>query len=429
MNREIIKATIIYAIAFSFVIWFTKYQVVTVPYEPLYDLGVDFNLSHLFEPMLVFLGLRYSASIVDETIGGKAREPFTRILRVLSTTLFITLLALSPITPWYFSEFGIILLLAATVGVLHSEGSKLLKEYNKPFINIVITTVVIIGMGFLLNHLGNTILAVKQGLGIVNYFPEDVEGGVLTNSLINGFLTALPNLLFFSAIGTSILCLIGLARLSGNLYISFFGRTLSESLKGKYVDVFIVLTYVLIVRGILIQIGGINPQYIVVAEWGFICILAYAVYGRTKGYVRDTLTYPELSGPISRHVQEIEKITDKKFEVLSEYIEIFLHKGEKEQLIVYLVELLRDYRINQNEVGLLISKLVRFKDREPGFVTPTWRKRLVEEHNMDRRKEVVMDLLYRLQERFIGLNYPIKSALPSTQILSKTVEGVNVDED
>ena len=92
-------------------------------------------------------------------------------------------------------------------------------------------------------------------------------------------------------------------------------------------------------------------------------------------------------------------------EVLYELIENFLYNGDKNELIVQLVDIFRNFNVSVSSINYSISELLDHRELEVGLATFSWQRRILERLNVDRRLEALDAVMRKLQETSLQMSY------------------------
>ena len=404
LMRSVMKTTIIYFAMIAVVVWFTYLQVVIIPIDTDF-ISLNLDTSDLFMPFMSLLLLNYASSLVNDLLIGDLVEPLRKFLRGIGFTSFIWLISASDVAPDILGQFGFTFFACSALFFLQSQGSPLLRKYNRPIIGMILTAAVILGVTFLLSQAsaaGNEIL---ENYGIIEQYFAQGEQGAMVVTFLSEFFGRLNFIILLSGGGATIMALLGIARTHDDPYVSYVGGVLGENLGRKYIYLFLFFSYLFVFRGLALDFMQLNPQIMTVVEWAVVCLVSYISYKGIRRYVEDSLTAPDLHGEWSIHVQEVERTTDVRLDELSDLVQDFVSEGKREVLPVHLVDLLRRYNISIRDTANVFSDMINFRDRELGPVTMVWRRKLIEDWNLRERREVMDVIMGNMREVGLKMSY------------------------
>jgi len=414
MMRSVLKTTIIYFGLIAVVVYFTYLQALVVPIDTD-TFYVDLDLSNFFMPLTSLLLLNYASNLVRTVLIGDLVGPLSRLLQGTGFTSFVWLLSISDLAPDFAGELGFIFFACSVLVMIQSNVVPLLRKHNRPIVEIVVKAVVILGVTWLLSQasvVGNDLL-VSYG-ALEGAFGEG-EQGALTATIFFEFFGRLDFIVLLSGAITAVLALAGLARSHEDPYISYVSGAVGSKLGRKYLYLFLFFSYLFVFRGLALELVGINPQIMTVAEWAVVCLVSYLSYRGTRKYVAESLTTADRHGEWGIHYQEVERTTDTRLDDLTRILERFTETGDKDMLIVFMVDLLRSYGISKRVTANVLSGLIRFRDRDQGVIFFAWRKSMIEAMNREERKEAVDAVMEKM--RGVGMNMSYR-----TRIETETVE-------
>ena len=425
--RSVMKTTIIYFAMIAAVVWFTYLQVVIIPIETGF-ISLNLDTSSLFMPFMSLLLLNYASSLVKSLLIGDLVEPLRKFLRGVGFTSFIWLISASDLAPDVLGQFGFTFFACSALFLLQSQGSPMLRKYNRPIIGMILTAAVILGVTFLLSQasaVGNEII---ESHGIIEQYFAQGEQGAMVATFLSEFFERLNFIVLLSGGGVTIMALLGIARTQDDPYVSYVGGVLGENLGRKYIYLFLFFSYLFVFRGLALDFMQLNPQIMTVAEWAVVCLVSYMSYKGIRKYVEDSLTSPDLHGEWSIHVQEVERTTDVRLDKLSDLVQDFVSEGKREVLLVHLVDLLRRYNISKRDTADVFSDMINFRDRELGPITMVWRRKLIEDWNLRERREVMDVIMGKMREVGLKMSYRRNVESASTEDESSIEQEVTQNE-
>jgi hypothetical protein len=342
----LIKTSAIYALLIGAVLYLQYFQQITIPitYESeTYLLDPTF----LLPPLLAFIICNYASRVVKTVIIGKLGSPLSSGLKWLGFFAFFWLLTFDPTFPSSFQPLGNFIIIFPVVIISRSIIVEILRDRNQIVGESIIYTLSIILLGILTSRLWQQIHILMEQYHIftIDTLVGRDSWGILIGLFYSGLANILDEAILISTIFVSALSITSILRYHSNPYLDFIGKSLSTNLTRKFLTTLNFLIYVQFLRNFLLNHSGVNPQLVTVAEWGIICLISYIIYRRTRIFVSESMTVTERIGFWTRHIQEIEHTSDLKLDSLSKLIEQYLYEGDKNELIVYLVDVFRKFNV------------------------------------------------------------------------------------
>jgi hypothetical protein len=404
--KSLIKTSAVYALLIGAVLYLQFYQSLTIPIT-FENETILLDPTFLFVPLLSLIICSYASSIVKKIIIGKLGPPISSGLKRLGFFSFFWLLTFDPLFPSSFQPIGNFIILFPVIFILRSVILEILRDRNQIVGESIVYTASILLLGYLASTFWQQIQILMEEYHI---FTIDTLTGRSTYEVMLGlFYSGLANVLdeaiIISSIFVAALSITKVFRYNENTYLDFIGKRLSTNLSSRFVYFLIFILYVQFLRSFLLDQSGINPQIVTVAEWGIICIISYVIYQRTRKFVDTSMTVPDRIGQWTRHIQEIEHTSDFKLDKLSRLIEKFLYEGDKNELIVYLVDIFRRYNVSVSQINSSLSDLMNHREIELGLISFSWQKKMLENLNLENRLEALDAVMYKLQQTSLQMTF------------------------
>jgi len=412
MDKEITKAiaqlTAIYITLLVILIWFLHFQVIFIPI-PFKGDKFYLDPSFLFLPLLSLSSIQFASKIINKILTGKFEDILTSKLKSISYVFFIWLLTFDKKILMYVGPLGFFLLrpvsflilIVALIDFTYSIINNILQKNNQPIAEIISTSLYILGSGITTGQVWLNINQVLHEYEIfapnLSYYYSAPNARVFI-SLIGDISAVLNKILLFSASITSVFKLFGIFRYHQNPYISYLSGYSSNLIK-KFLLSFILFTYILFLRGYLTMFVEDNSYIIIIFEWVVVCLISYVMYNKMKHYISDSLLSSDVFGRWEIHLQEIAQKTNVKFDNLLALIEKFIQNGEKDVLLVFLVDYLRRYNLPIFTVSSLLTDLINYRDQGLGTITFRWQNIMQNEQNLEKRREVLHRVLENIRAR------------------------------
>jgi hypothetical protein len=428
--RSLIKTTAFYAVVIGGLLYLQYYQRITIPVK-LEGATIDVDPTFLLLPLLSLVTCNYASKVINAVVAGKLGEPLSSGANRLGVASFIWLLTLDPEFPPYLQPLGSFILFVAVVSVARSLVSTILMEKNQVVGETVTTSMAIALMGVLTSRFWQQINVLLEEYGVfaldslVGRTPEEVLLGLF----YKGLSGVLDESILMSASFVAVIALTGVLRYHPNPYLDFVGRKVGTGLTGKFMVALGLLVYVLFLREFILVYSGINPQLVTLGEWGLICLASYITYRRTRSFVSESLTSSGEVGYWSRHIQEIEHKSHYKLDKLSGLVEGFIRSGERDELIVYMVDVFRRFNVPVASISRSVAELINHEEIEIGLTTFSWQRRMLERMNLERRREALGTVMGKLDELALQMSYRTRSAIESNNSQSLTEQEVSRNED
>lgn len=408
--RSLIKTTAFYAVAIGVLLYLQYYQRITIPVR-LRGATVKFDPTFLLLPLLSLVAFNYASRVIKAVVAGKLGGPLGSGANRLGVASFVWLLTLDPAFPPYFRPLGGFILAAAVVLVVRSVASTVLIERNQVVGRAVTTGVAIALMGVLTGRFWGQVSVLLEEHGV---FSLDALAGrpqeeVMLGLFYRGLAGVLGESILISASLVAVLAVAGVFRHHPNPYLDFVGRSMGAGLAGKFAAALSLIVYVLFLREYLLAQSGVNPQVVTLAEWGVICVASYLIYRRTRRFVSESMTTSGEAAYWTRHIQEIEHRSDVRLDDLAGLVEGFLRSGEREELIVYMVDVFRRFNVPVAGISDSLSELINHREIEIGLTTFSWQRRMLEGMNLERRREALGAVMEKLQGLSLQMSYSARS--------------------
>jgi hypothetical protein len=356
-------------------------------YIQLFTPEISFRIYDLVKPVLILLAFLYSASLAGRILYGEMVEALTGGIQDIGFTLSF-LLFIQPIDFLQILEpMALFLVWASIISALKNISRPVLVKMNEVADPSLEATQIIL-TGYLLLRSWN---ALRPDI-------SDILGGIFPYS--PWFLLDKLGILIIVTTGVlAIQSVIQLLEDYPNPYLSFIGRNLGEKNGGRIFALNLILLYSLVLRR---RIPALIPNYAVflpVAEWLLICLVFFSLYRRMRSHVENYMTARDDIGVWTKHIQGIEFKTDRDMEDMTRAIEKFIDEGEKRDIMVYLIFLLRDSGLGKKRIIHTLSELMGYQDQGPGLLAFTWQVEQLEERNRRMRKDVISNILKTLSVR------------------------------
>jgi len=427
--RALIKTSALYAVLIGVILYLQFFQNIIIPLT-IQNETYLFDPTFLLIPLLALIVCNFASKIVNNIIIGKLREPLRTGFNWLGISAFFWLITQNQNVPFDLQPLGNYVILITTVIILRSIITEILIDRNQIIGGSIIYALSILLLGIIGSRLWLQIHLLMEEYHI---FTIDTLIGrepweVLIVLFYSGCAEVLDDAILMSSIFISALAVTKIFRNHPNPYLDFVGRRVNTSLENKFLGTLVVLLYLLFFRSFLLNHTGINPQLVTLGEWIVVCLISYVIYRRTRTFVSESMTVTEKIGFWTRHIQEIEHTSAIQLDNLSKLIENFLYNGDKNELIVYLVDIFRRFNVSVSRINYSISELLDHRELEVGLTTFIWQRRMLERLNIERRLEALDAVMNKLQETSLQMTFSARG-VPGQSYIETSRQEVHESEN
>ena len=387
--RRIILPSAVFLAALILIFWVLYIQ---RPSLPLGDFGPGrLELSFLAFPLIALISLYYLSVVSSELLVGDIVEPLTEGLKRVSYTACFLLLSGWEFIPSWIIPIAFFLFYASILNLCHEVLILYVRQYNEIF-ESPLTMFYIIFLG---------LLGSQAWLSMYQYFEASMIqsgfGEYISPYLDAGLAGAVNNVILAS---TGITAAVSLTKIfvgHPNRYLNLMGRVAGGRIEQIIFVNFLVIYYFLLLRGFLFRVSGVNPQYIVIAEWAIICLSFYLLYRRLRDYTNESVVEDGPSGWWSKHQQSIQLKTDPEMDRLSAAVDRFIMDGDRNEFAVLLTLIMKNAGQAQSTITRVVSRVLKYEDLKPPIFGFIWQTELVEKRNRSRRRKIIDLVLSSIQ--------------------------------
>ena len=421
--RALIKTSAFYAILVCALLYLQYFQNITIPLTFENETYL-FDPTFLLIPLLALIVFNYASKVVKNVVIGKLGSPISTGLNWLGLSACFWLFSLDPNFPSTLQPLSNYIIIITTVMILRSITTEILNDRNQIIGESITHALSILILGFLTSRLWLQIHLLMEEYHI---FTVDTLMGrepweILFALFYSGLAEVLDEAILMGLIFISALSVTKMFRHHSNPYLDFIGKNVSTSLGNKFLGTLVFLLYLLFIRSFMLNQTGINPQLVTLGEWIVVCLISYVIYRRTRTFVSESMTVDEKIGFWTRHIQEVEHTSDLKLDNLSKLIESFLYTGDKNELIVYLVDVFRRFNVSVSRINHSISELLDHREIEVGLTTFNWQRRMLERLNIERRLQALDAVMKKLQETSLQMSYSTRGVLAQSNVQTSRQE-------
>lgn len=388
--KEIVLPSVMYVVFLTVTVWFLVLQETIIPLD-VFGYGATLSLSFLGAPLIAFLSMKYSSVVADKLLVGRATDKLSEGLNTVAYTAFLYFASDWSLVPGWVKPLTTFLFYATILSALHDILSIYIRDVNYIF-EPILTSIYILFIGF---------LGSRTWLNVYPFFEDLVLGspfsGILLPIIRAGLAEPVNDVIIVSTAITAVLSLTGVFRNHPNPYLEYMGSRIGGQLEKVTLFNFVLIYYFFFVRRYVLELSGLNPQYVVIGEWAAVCLGFYLSYRSIKRYAEESLVRQDITGTWRRHLQQVNMHTDPQLSHLSDLVERFVVHGEKNGLIVNLTLLLRNSGLEAYTITNTLTPLVEYVDMLPPKIGLPWQADNVAKLNNQRRRKIVNTVLGSIQ--------------------------------
>ncbi|MBN2336465.1 hypothetical protein JXL21_12985 [Candidatus Bathyarchaeota archaeon] len=406
--KEIILPSAVYVALLTIILWFLVLQETTIPFNFL-GYSLELSLSFLGPPLIALLSMRYLSLVVEKLLTGDATQPLSEGLDTIAVTSFLYFAADWSLVPGWVKPITAFLFYSSILSTLHKTISVFIRDINYIF-EPLLTSLYILFIGFIGSHTWLSVYPHLEGLALSSPYSD-----LLSPYFEAGLARPVNNVIVASTAITAVLSLTGIVKNHPNPYLRYVGTNVGSQMEKVTLVNFVLIYYLFFVRTYLIGLSGLNPQYIVIAEWAAICLGFYLGYRSIKSYAEASLVQQDLTGTWRRHLQQVNIHTDSQLDHLSGLVERFIVEGEKNEFIVQLSLLLRNSGGNAYSITSALTPLIEYRDMNPPKIGLPWQADNIAKLNHQRRRKIVNTVLGSIQLKPPGIQPTPEEAEEASQ--------------
>ena len=361
--------------------------------------NIDIATRSLFEPILAFLLMRYLLDLIDTLFVGQYVPQLTRALGQMRFTVPVWMISKLYPSIEILTKITFYAMILITGNFL----TNIFRLYSRKKDNYVLELGVnfssTIFIGFILGLAGETIVTQIVSMNMFDISPNLISG--------------LSTLIITSSIITAIFSLAVLGESNENPYLVSFARKINVDSSTNFIRIFGLLAYLFYARPYVDVFLAENRQYLPYFEWGIITFMALLLFRDLRAYISKDLTKVDVMGKWQKHLQEIETRSDYRIDRLTQYIDNFINKGEKEVLLVYLINLLQLNQTSRFKSADALHDLIYYKPKELELFTFRWNREQAQLKDLAMRNEILTNLLPIIEQ----LSYRQDTVEPEEEIM------------
>jgi len=390
VTSKIVNKTILYGFAIALLYYLTVMESSPLILEVGLTGGpLIIERRPIFEPVTLFLVLRYLSNVVSTLLTGSLIGPVKRTLSQLSWTASAWLLSRQYPALLFLEIISLYLtVLVSGQGILGAARTVSMERDNTVmllvtrFFNVLFT-------GLILNR----------------FLAGDASFifGKIADIPLNVF-SGLSDLVLTCSIVAATLSLGAFLENSDNTYVSYFMKIVNKEPTVNFIKVFLLLAYILYFRGYLSSAIERGAPYLSYFEWAVITTYAFLTFRSVRIYVAEELTNPDILGEWKKHLQEIKTRSDYRIDRLAKVVDDFINEGSKDVLLVYLICLLSSEHLPES-IANEFKDLINYQKKDVGLVTFSWNQEYILKEDARRRREIISELLPRFEMLSIKAGY------------------------
>lgn len=190
---------------------------------------------------------------------------------------------------------------------------------------------------------------------------------------------------------------------------SFYPANFSEKPKTKRLGKLMnrdLISIIVIGAVIALFIGYIHPilyaqdqNLTLIGEWlsiGMVVLICY-LYIRTKV---EGITIPVMVETWGKHQQELDFKTTEAMTDLTQKIEEFITFGNKNRILLYLINFMFEKKIDFQEINYTLDALINYKDLSPKIYF-RWDEKMISNLNKENRTKILSGTIKRIEEFYL----------------------------
>ena len=351
-----------YAVIVVVLVLFVPLDLASLKSDPVLRPYMDF-LQQGFPYFLVALAFSGLASSIRVSLQGILVKYISRTISVYSLAVVLYFLV-NQYAPLQFQGLSIYLLLAMMLLSTYNLFSNVLRSYRQYTFGAISKFMILVFMAIILQF---ATLTFNQNQEVANTLMFGfVLGGVtsLASPLQNSSGTAKKKIGRSFAKGTIYLIVLGI--LIG-VYVYFF--------RSKLVEMY--------------------SNWVLVGEWLAIGLAALVALLSLRSKIAP-VTGPLLLESWQKHQQELGFRTTDDFLALTQAIDTFISSGRKNDLLLFLFHFLSENKVRSEDLNLTLDALINYQVVPKPRVFFSWDAKFLEQEAIDKRKEIMKNLVKNL---------------------------------
>lgn len=387
--RRIIVPSAVFLAGLILIFWGLYIQRPSIPLDELGSSRLE--LSFLAYPLIALISLNYLSVVSRELLVGDIVESLSEGLKRCGYTACLLLLSGWEYIPRWIVPIAFFLFYASILNMSHEILILYVKQYNE-ILEAPLTMFYIIFLG---------LLGSQAWLSMYQYFEASMIqsgfGEFIGPYIGAGLAGAVNNVILASTGITAVVSLTKIFVGHPSRYLNVMGRVAGGRIEQIIFVNFLVIYYFLLLRGFLFRVSGVNPQYIVIAEWAIICLSFYLLYRRLRNYSNESMVEDGPSGWWTKHKQTIQLKTDPQMDRLSAAVDRFIMDGDRNEFAVLLTLIMKNAGQSQSTITSVVSRVLKYEDLKPPIFGFIWQTELVEKRNKSRRRKIIDLVLSSIQ--------------------------------
>ncbi|MCW4009170.1 MAG: hypothetical protein NWF05_00930 [Candidatus Bathyarchaeota archaeon] len=149
---------------------------------------------------------------------------------------------------------------------------------------------------------------------------------------------------------------------------------------------------------------GMNPNFTLIGEWGFVGVLASAGYFKMRSNLNQ-ISAPMVLENWGKHKQELNFKTTEEFEKLSQNVDLFLQQGKKNGVLLFLFNFLNDRDVSEYLIETALNDLINYQDPPKARLIFSWEAGFAQEERLQKRKQVLEKTIQNLNTDIFRKNW------------------------
>jgi hypothetical protein len=276
-------------------------------------------------------------------------------------------------------------------------------EYVPSLIQAIRLHVFIIASVLILYFLFNFILLNRQQItliGVLRFFVIASLGIILhfaAGIIIVGY-EVIANIILVSFLFAAITACFYPLQYSKRTAARKIGKWIGTGILSKLVLGLVLAIYILFLRS---YFSNIDANLTMIGEWTFAGVLASIAFLRLRLKL-DLISAPIILEKWQKHQQELGFKTTDELVSLTEYVDAFLQRGEKSNLLTFLFVFLYERKVNIKFINSSLNELISYCDPPQPRIIFAWDQQLYEEKRLLSRKQVMDNTVKNLNADLFG---------------------------
>jgi len=170
-------------------------------------------------------------------------------------------------------------------------------------------------------------------------------------------------------------------------------------LVNSQLSIMLIACFIIIYFGFFRPEILINWQYLQLLDWIIVVAMVWGSFSSVRGSI-NRLSAPLTYSDWEKHTQKIENKIDEDLEYAERVQRQFVEDGVKEELVVYLVDVLqKNGRYSLQSISLQLDPLINYQDEPVPSLSFEWVKNRVSQRNRKNRAMLLAELMDNIKPK------------------------------